>query len=255
MLRRTILRALGTVPPLFVTAGCAVVSGGPSSPVLTARPGGAQSTLPDPGTHPLGVRRDKRDALLYVPKTARKDGLNPLVLYLHGAGGSEDQGIKRMGSYAEEFGFVLLSPASQGQTWDAIRDGYGPDIPMLDQALVRSFATCRIDPRKIAVAGFSDGASYALGLGTWNGDLFTSTIGFSPGFIPPASTRAKKNATKSRIFVSHGTDDQILPIDSCSRQIVPELKRSGYDLTYREFQGPHTVPKDVASEAFRWFLG
>lgn len=47
----------------------------------------------------------------------------------------------------------------------------------------------------------------------------------------------------------------MLPIDQCSRRIVPELKRLGYDVTYREFDGRHTLPPEIASEAMQWFLG
>jgi predicted esterase len=33
---------------------------------------------------------------------------------------------------------------------------------------------------------------------------------------------------------------------------VPVLQRAGYDVRYREFDGPHTVPADVAREAVEW---
>ena len=32
------------------------------------------------------------------------------------------------------------------------------------------------------------------------------------------------------------------------------LKRQGYQVTYREFEGKHTLPPEVAQEAMRWFL-
>ena len=51
-----------------------------------------------------------------------------------------------------------------------------------------------------------------------------------------------------------GTVDQVLPIDDCSRRIVPELKAEGYRVTYREFEGKHTLPPEVAAEAMRWFM-
>jgi predicted esterase len=53
--------------------------------------------------------------------------------------------------------------------------------------------------------------------------------------------------------VAHGTRDAVLPIAACSRRLVPALERGGYDVTYREFDGPHTVPPDVAREALAWF--
>jgi phospholipase/carboxylesterase len=56
-----------------------------------------------------------------------------------------------------------------------------------------------------------------------------------------------------RVFVSHGTRDGVLPIDLCSRKIVPELKRADYDVHYREFDGGHTIPATIALEAVRRF--
>jgi phospholipase/carboxylesterase len=45
----------------------------------------------------------------------------------------------------------------------------------------------------------------------------------------------------------------VLPIDRCSRRIVPQLERARYEIRYREFDGPHTVPESVAREALEWF--
>ena len=58
---------------------------------------------------------------------------------------------------------------------------------------------------------------------------------------------------KPRLFISHGTQDEVLPIDRCSRKLVPQLKRAGYDVLYREFDGPHTIPPEIASNALTWF--
>jgi phospholipase/carboxylesterase len=35
---------------------------------------------------------------------------------------------------------------------------------------------------------------------------------------------------------------------------VPALRGSGYDVTYEEFDGGHTVPPPVADRAFAWWL-
>jgi phospholipase/carboxylesterase len=193
--------------------------------------------------------RAERDTLLFVPEHFTEPA--PLLLYLHGATGGEQQGIRRLSALAGEFGCLLLSPASEDTTWDAIRSGYGSDVRLIDQALAKVFAAHRVDPRRIAIAGFSDGASYALGLGMSNGDLFPAVIAFSPGFVPPG---AEKNG-RPRIFFSHGTEDQILPIDMASRRLAPDFKLAGYDVTFKEFDGPHTVPPDMARAAFEWFLG
>jgi phospholipase/carboxylesterase len=65
-----------------------------------------------------------------------------------------------------------------------------------------------------------------------NGDVFTRVLAFSPGFRAPA-----ERTGSPRIFVSHGVRDGMLPMDRCSRRIVPQLERGGYDVLYREFDG------------------
>jgi len=57
---------------------------------------------------------------------------------------------------------------------------------------------------------------------------------------------------KPRIFMSHGTSDDILPIDQCGRAVAADLRRRGYDVTFREFAGKHEVPAAVAAEGFEW---
>lgn len=101
-----------------------------------------------------------------------------------------------------------------------------------------------MDPAHIAVEGFSDGASYALSVGITNGDLFTHVIAFSPGFMAPAGQQGLPH-----LFISHGTRDEVLPINACSRKIMPQVERAGYDVLYREFDGSHTVPPEIAREA------
>lgn len=215
---------------------------------LSARPSKAYGSIA-PGLHPLGLRAE-RDALLYVPESAAKFERAPLVLSLHGATRSAERGIDLLRSLADEHGFLLLAPASIDRTWDVIGSNYGPDITFINRSLARAFELRAIDPARVAIAGFSDGASYSLSVGLVNGDFFSAVFGFSPGFVVPGEFKGKPP-----IFISHGTIDPILPIDECSRRIVPQLKRLGYRVTFREFEGKHTLPPEVASEAMRWFMG
>jgi predicted esterase len=75
-------------------------------------------------------------------------------------------------------------------------------------------------------------------------------LAFSPGFMAPEAQRGQP-----AIFISHGTHDNVLPIEKCSRRIVPQLKRAGYQTHYREFDGPHTVPDEIQAEAAAWWPG
>jgi phospholipase/carboxylesterase len=212
----------------------------------------SRSTAPaaaiSPGEHHLRLDGG-RGALLYVP--AGYDGVTPapFVLSLHGAGGNEFSGQFPLRELADDTGLILLSPASQSQTWDVIVDRFGPDVAVIDRALGEAFSRCTVDRDRIALAGFSDGASYALSLGLRNGDLFSHVMAFSPGFVAQIDAIGEP-----RIFVSHGTHDPVLPIEPTSRRIAPGLKRKGYAVEYREFEGGHTVPPDIAREAVDWLL-
>ena len=150
---------------------------------------------------------------------------------------------------ADTAGLVLLAPEARHSTWDLLVGGFGPDVDRIDAVLGDTFARYAIDAARVAVGGFSDGASYALSLGLGNGDLFSHVIAFSPGFMAPPRT-----VGRPRCYVSHGTRDAVLPIARCSRRIVPALERAGHAVRFREFDGAHVVPPDLAREAVEWLV-
>lgn len=196
-------------------------------------------------------QRRLADGVLYVPATYDANRAAPLIVALHGAGGNPSNMIRMLTPYADRTGTIVYAPQSAGSTWDLIQQHrLGPDVERIEHALNTIYKGYAIDEKRVAVSGFSDGASYALTLGVANGDLFTHVIAFSPGFL-----QAPAQEGKPRFYVSHGTNDRVLPIDHCSRALVPRLKAVGYDVTYREFDGPHTVPEEIATEAIDWFIG
>jgi predicted esterase len=125
-------------------------------------------------------------------------------------------------------------------------------VAFIDRALQQTFERCAVDPERIAVEGFSDGASYALGLGLPNGDLFRRVMAFSPGMVPASES---PDTGKPRMFVSHGRQDPVLNIDRSSRVLVKGLKGDGFDVTFVEFDGVHTLPPEILSQAMDWWLG
>jgi predicted esterase len=215
---------------------------------LLARPHPPTEVAVVAGLHtlPLG---GQRDSYLFVPDSAAGGRPAPLVVLLHGAGGHAHDGLRVLLHLAEGAGLVLAAPASAAATWDLIAGRrYGPDLALIDAALDYVFARCAVDPSRLAVGGFSDGASYALSLGLNNGDLFSHILAFSPGFAGPGTRRGRP-----AVFIAHGLRDPILAIDPCSRNIVRQLTSQGYPLRYREFDGDHGIPPEVAQEAVAWF--
>lgn len=217
-------------------------------PRLTARPG--RPTLsPEPGATRL-VPELERGAIVYVPESYSEDVPAPLLVTLHGSGGRA-RFWARLYEECEARGMILLAPDSRGDTWDRVRGSFGPDVQFLDSALRYIFARCAVDPGRIALAGFSDGASYALSLGPSNGDLFTHLIAFSPGFSNPEDPIVGS----PRVFVSHGSEDRILSVLASRILIVPMFELDGYDIRYREFMGGHEMPPQIVNQALDWFTG
>jgi len=214
---------------------------------LCARPAPVAG-LARPGLHALGLD-SARDSYVYVPDDDLAGHPAPLLVMLHGAGGDARHGMGLLRDVADAYGVIVLAPASRGATWDVIGDRYGADVHTLDRALAWVFERYAVDAGRVAIGGFSDGATYALSLGIGNGELFTHMLAFSPGFVAPAEQQGAP-----AIFISHGTDDGVLPIRACSRRIVPMLMRAGYAVEYHEFTGGHTIPGEIAHEAVEWFL-
>ena len=168
-----------------------------------------------------------------------------LVLALHGARGSASDGIWAFRAALRHPGVVVVAPSSESRIWNPF---YGSDLNSIDRALARAFARCQIDPRRIAIGGFSDGAGNALTLGLGNGDLFRSVIALSPGgYVTLAPVG------KPRVFVAHGTQDTVIPFRQ-GRAIVRELRSTGYPVTFRTFAGGHVVTDSISETAVRWAL-
>lgn len=247
--RRFSLLTAGTLASLALGNACSRI--GDSALArdgrITARPREGIKTTAT-GQTALGLESN-RDAILYAPQNTTPSSV-PLLVMLHGATQSAEDMFWYLGDTPEKAGVAVLAPNSRNTTWDAMGGSFGVDVAHLNRALERVFETVAIDQTRIAVGGFSDGASYALSLGLINGDLFRSVVAFSPGFVISGTPLGKP-----RIFISHGTHDRILPINRCGRRIAAELIARGYEVNFREFDGDHEIPNDIAHEGLKWITG
>jgi phospholipase/carboxylesterase len=223
----------------------------PGDARLASRPDEPGQPVLPPGVHELsdlpesGGKSRQPAGLLFVP--AELLPASPLLAFFHGAGGSAATALSLVQPAADRHGCLVLVPTSTGPTWDLIVGGWGPDVARIDATLAMVFD--RFAVSRSAFGGFSDGASYALSIGLANGDLATSVLAFSPGFAAPPELLGQP-----RVWISHGTEDVVLPIDRCARPTVRALGQAGYDVSYHEFAGPHTVPPDCVDRALHWWL-
>ncbi|MDE3003139.1 MAG: phospholipase [Gemmatimonadota bacterium] len=218
------------------------------NPRLTARPRRPFRPVA-PGQTRVGEGL-QRGGYLFVPQSYREDTPAPLIVALHGGGGHAGRWSDLYAS-CERAGVILAAPDSRGRTWDRVTGAFGPDVAFIDALMRYTFERCVIDPTRVALVGFSDGASYTLSLGPSNGDLFTHLMAWSPGFSDPEAPIVGQ----PNVFISHGSEDRVLPVRLTRSGLVPMFEMDGYDVTYLEFAGRHELTDEVVQESFDWFLG
>ena len=255
MVRRDI--AGGVLVGMFAV-GIAVSPLSAAGPLLSARP---PATAPISPEKRNGVLQLAGGAYAYLPK-----GLTgapaPLLVALHGAGGRASDVLESYRADADANHFILVLPQSKGPTWDMIEDlqsrlgvemnvqpRYGKDLKALDAALADLFARVAVDPARVGIMGFSDGATYAVSVGTDNPQLFHIVIAYSPG--PAFPTRF--DATQ-RIFISHAEEDPVLPY-STTRGMVAKMRVKKMPIMFESFHGGHEVPKAIHAKAVDYFMG
>lgn len=201
-------------------------------------------------------------ALAYVPASLRPGVPAPLLVLLHGSDSRAGDILPTFIPAAERHGMVVLAPECVDDNWDMIVSmrrqsrrarpsaHFGPDIKRMDAALAALFARVAIDPRRIALAGFSDGASYALAVGPANPQLFRTVIAFSPGF----ALFPEDGAGTVPIFLAHGRQDRTLPF-ARTEQLAAFLAANGVPHRFYPFDGDHVLKAPAMRAAMDYFLG
>lgn len=239
-----------------------LLAAAPPMPALAAGPGLDAAPPATPianGDARTGVLQLAGGVYAYLPK-GHTAAPAPVLVALHGAGGQASDVLTSFREQADANGIILVIPQSIKGTWDMIEDlssrlglemnvtpRYGKDLKALDTALADLFAKVAVDPARIGIMGFSDGATYALSVGTANPQLFKRVIAFSPG---PAFVG--KSAPDQYVFISHGDDDKVLSFAN-SRGNASKLRVRHVPVEFEKFSGGHEVPKDIKDKAFAFF--
>jgi polyhydroxybutyrate depolymerase len=147
----------------------------------------------EPGTYTvtLGPDADQRDVILHLPPAYDGSGLLPLLIVLHGGGGSGEQIHRQIGmdADADDFGFVVAYPNGSGRlgetllTWNAGHccayslDKNIDDVGFLSELIDQLLESYAIDPARVYVAGMSNGAMMAYRAGA---ELSEKIAGIAP---------------------------------------------------------------------------
>lgn len=182
---------------------------------------------------------------------------NPLLLLLHGYGSNEEDLFSFASEFPEEY-FVVSAQAPYplmygSYAWYAINfdadENKFSDIHQAKQSrdLIVNFIDeltnkYPIDPKKVTLIGFSQGAilSYAIGLSY---PEKVSKIVAMSGYLNTEMAKEnfeENNFSNLKIFVSHGTVDQVIPVE-WARKTGPVLEKLGIKFVYKEYPVGHGV--------------
>lgn len=186
-----------------------------------------------------------------------KSDKNPLLLLLHGYGSNEADLFSFAPELPEEYYIVSVRAPYDLQygsfAWYAITytgdmnkfsdDEQGKKSRDLIAAFIDELASkYPIDKNNVTLVGFSQGAilSYAVAL-SYPGKV--RRVAAISGYINleiAAANYENNDFSNLKIFASHGTVDQVIPI-SWARKTKPILDRLGIENVYKEYPVGHGV--------------
>ena len=182
---------------------------------------------------------------------------NPLLLLLHGYGSNEEDLFSFASELPDEY-YVISARAPYDMmygsyAWYAINfDADENKFSDLDQArtsrdVIATFidelvATYPIDAKQVTLIGFSQGTilSYAVALSY--PQKVQRVVAIS-GYLNTEIAKenyAQNDFKNLKIFASHGTVDQVIPVD-WARKAKPALEALGIQTTYKEYPIGHGV--------------
>ncbi len=154
----------------------------------------------------------------------------PLVLLLHGMGGTADYFISeyKWAPTARTHKFLLCSLQSQSTYWGSS----GDETNLLNMiSWMKSKYNVRLD--KIVIFGFSNGATYAWGIGFKYPDIFKAIIACSNN----GNTALADDDKKVPCYVMWGALESTHPGENTANTLIGR----GWDVTTRQHSSGHTV--------------
>jgi len=165
--------------------------------------------------------------VLFVPESYDPDERRPLIIALHGAGGTGDQYILTWAGYAEARGYLVLAPTGDRKMgWNATA---GREIALKSLSDVRKHFN--VDPNRVFIDGTSMGAHGAWRYALQEPGLFAGLVSRSGG-VKPITRLLLPNARNLSVYIVHGLRDTIVPVDN-AKKVREALVRLGCDVEFR----------------------
>ena len=125
----------------------------------------------------------------------------------------------------------------------------------LVQALIEQEKGRGVDPRRIVLAGFSQGGAIVLQTGLRHTERLAGILALST-YLPLAGKLAAERSAANRdlpVFMAHGTHDPMIGIPR-ARESRAALETLGYTVQWKEYAMAHSVCGEEIADIAAWLL-
>jgi predicted esterase len=185
-------------------------------------------------TETIQFRAQSRKYQLFVPKSLPSTGAVPLLVTLHGSGGSGAGMVEQWKALAAEEQVIVAGPDSRNSaSWSVPADG--PDL--LHEIVERLKRAYPIDPRRVYLFGHSAGAIFTLQMSMRESQYFAAAALHAGALNPYEAVEALSSARRQiPIAVFAGMSDRIVPIDAV-RGTCALFRKGGFPVELIELPG------------------
>jgi phospholipase/carboxylesterase len=204
--------------------------------------------------HPAGA-----PVQLYVPEAYEPRYPYPLMLWLHGAGGSEQELAPLMGQISTRncFGLALRGPRAgggEGYDWHLSSKGFAALEEDLYQTVCNLRREYHVHSERVVVAGFDSGATLALRLLLSHPGWYGGAVAIA-GRFPYEATPLPVNPElrEKRVLLLGGSRDPLVP----ATEILladRSLEAAGIDVTTLLDDAGHAITSRMLAHVNRWLM-
>lgn len=188
----------------------------------------------------------------------------PALFVMHGIGSNEHNMLALVNGLEDSFYiFSVRGHLTQGSGYAYFTiQGYGkPHREVFDEGINKlanfidyASANYPIDPEKLYLLGFSQGAIVSMTLAVTLGNKIKGIVALS-GYIPQFVKEEYMINVSNHlsVFISHGEFDQVLPYE-WGRENVDYFTKLGVPITFKSYQEGHTVSEKNLQDSKFWIL-
>lgn len=191
----------------------------------------------------------------------------PLIILLHGFGSNEKDLFALAEHLPENFLVVAIRApyaiGEDGYAWyhadfSTSKPIYNKEEAEKSRNTIIQFIgelkqKHQFDDKQVYLCGFSQGAIMSYSVGLTRPDLIKGIAIMSGRLLEDVKPMivANEKLKQLNIFISHGTNDQVLNIQN-ARDAVAYLKKLNLNPVYKEYNEEHTISNQMLNDLISW---